>query len=76
MYIYTLEIDRNICDINDAANVWNYTPFSSYKKALVQIEHIQSSGSNVFLLSSKLATMTSWYDEGGNRMAIMRNKVY
>ena len=76
MYIYTLEIDRNICDINSAANVWNETPFSSHKKALAQIEYIQSQGSNVFHLSSKLTGLTSWYDEFGNRMAIQRSKVY
>ena len=76
MYIYTLEIDRNICVINDAANVWRDTPFSSYKKALEQIERIQDTCSNVFHMSHKSSISTSWYDDGGNRMAIIRNKVY
>ena len=76
MYIYTLEIDRNICNINDAANVWQDTPFSSYKKALAKIERIQDTCSNVFHMSYKSSMSTAWYDDGGNRMAIVQSKVY
>lgn len=76
MYVYIIEINKEYCEVNESANAWDKSVYSSYKKADKRVKDVLKYDlSNTFKLSGKYETFTSHYSNEGHSIIINRERV-
>ena len=77
MYVHILEISSEFCEVNEQANAWNGTVFSSRGKAEKRLKTIlESEGQHTFEVSGTYKSFVSYYNERGLDILIQRELVF